>query len=238
MTNWELDLLEKVQQTDTSKRGTLKAIFEEIASKHGISVHTVRNAYYKKIKDEVVEVSKQYPYKIGQIVEVEITRIVHYGAFVKTTDGLEFKGLIHISEIADTYVDSIYDFFDIGDRVPARVKSYYDGKLSLSTKGLVSPKIATIQDTSAKEKLEEFKRSLENNGQAREDENEDDIIKFLNNIVGIVSPQAMEYMNKLISEYGKFKFTVAMAKVSQGFVNDLGYHFMREVEHELRSGFL
>lgn len=38
-------------------------------------------------------------YEVGQIVEGEISNIVHFGAFVQVEDGLE--GLIHISELAE-----------------------------------------------------------------------------------------------------------------------------------------
>jgi len=40
--------------------------------------------------------------EVGSIVEGKVTGITHFGAFVQLPDGN--TGLVHISEIADTYV--------------------------------------------------------------------------------------------------------------------------------------
>ncbi|HPG59647.1 MAG TPA: S1 RNA-binding domain-containing protein [Candidatus Wallbacteria bacterium] len=45
--------------------------------------------------------------EVGQIVEGTIEEIKPYGAFVKLESGE--KGLIHVSEIANTYVQNVAD---------------------------------------------------------------------------------------------------------------------------------
>lgn len=71
--------------------------------------------------------------KIDEVVESEIVRITEFGAFVKFTNGK--KGLIHISQVADSYVKNINDHLKIGDKVKARIiKISPDGKIDLTLK--------------------------------------------------------------------------------------------------------
>ena len=46
--------------------------------------------------------------KIGSIVEGVVTGITNFGAFVQLPSGA--TGLVHISEVADSYVKDINDF--------------------------------------------------------------------------------------------------------------------------------
>ena len=70
-------------------------------------------------------------YKVGDIAEGTITGLVDFGAFVKF-DNLE--GLIHISEIAWQIIDNPADFFEVGDKVKAKIVEIEDDRVSLSTK--------------------------------------------------------------------------------------------------------
>ena len=62
------------------------------------------------------------PYKRDEEIGVKIDSITHFGAFVKTTDGYEYKGLIHISEIADWRVDDVNEYFEVGQKLNVKVK--------------------------------------------------------------------------------------------------------------------
>ncbi len=71
----------------------------------------------------------------GDIVNVKITGIVGYGAFVEVDD---YIGLIHISEFSDNYVKNIHEFVHVGDEIRARVLSIDEEnkKINLSYKQL------------------------------------------------------------------------------------------------------
>jgi len=70
---------------------------------------------------------------VGQIVEGKITGITNFGVFVDLGEGK--SGLVHISEVARSYVNDIKDFVKINDVVKAKVLSIgEDGKISLSIK--------------------------------------------------------------------------------------------------------
>ncbi len=74
----------------------------------------------------------------GTIVEGTVVKITHYGAFVEFPDGK--SGLVHISEIADTYVKDVRDYLKEQDRVKVKVLGYNDkGKLDLSVKQALDP---------------------------------------------------------------------------------------------------
>ena len=57
--------------------------------------------------------------KIGDIIEVIVTGIQKYGAFVLIND--KYDGLIHISEISKGYVRNINDYVKIKDKIYAEV---------------------------------------------------------------------------------------------------------------------
>ena len=75
--------------------------------------------------------------KEGSIVEGVVTNITSFGAFVE----VEGKtGLVHISEVADTFVKDIREFLKEQDKVKVKVISVDDnGKISLSIKQALVP---------------------------------------------------------------------------------------------------
>lgn len=70
------------------------------------------------------------PVEEGQILEGKVTGVMKFGAFVALPEGE--SGLIHISEISDSYVESIDDFIKKDDTVKVRVLERRNGKISLS----------------------------------------------------------------------------------------------------------
>lgn len=71
------------------------------------------------------------PLAIGSIVEGVVTGITNFGAFVQLPGGE--TGLVHISEVADSYVKDINDFLNKSDKVKVKVLSVDgSGKISLS----------------------------------------------------------------------------------------------------------
>ena len=68
----------------------------------------------------------------GSIVEGKVTRITNFGAFVELEEGK--VGLIHISEVADVYVNDVHDFLSEGDTVQVKVVNIDGNKVALSLK--------------------------------------------------------------------------------------------------------
>lgn len=75
---------------------------------------------------------------IGQIVEGKITGITNFGVFADLGEGK--TGMVHISEVARTYVNDIKEFVKTGDVVKMKVLNIgEDGKVSLSIKRALEP---------------------------------------------------------------------------------------------------
>lgn len=69
----------------------------------------------------------------GKIVTGKVTGISPFGAFVSLGDGK--TGLVHISEVALTYVKNVSDFLKENDEVKVKIISVdKNGKISLSIK--------------------------------------------------------------------------------------------------------
>ncbi len=70
---------------------------------------------------------------VGEIIDGKITAVKDYGVFVDLGEGK--TGMVHISEIAQTFVSQIRDFVKEGDQVKVKVISVgEDGKINLSIK--------------------------------------------------------------------------------------------------------
>lgn len=67
-------------------------------------------------------------YKEGSIIKAKVTSIKHYGAFIETRDGTQ--GLIHISEIANTFIVDINYYLKVGEIIEVKVLSVKDFKIN------------------------------------------------------------------------------------------------------------
>ena len=75
---------------------------------------------------------------VGQIVKGKITGITNFGVFVDLGEGK--SGLVHISEVARSYVSDLKEFVKVGEEVKAKVLTIgEDGKISLSMKRAQEP---------------------------------------------------------------------------------------------------
>jgi S1 RNA binding domain protein len=70
--------------------------------------------------------------EVGSKVQGKVTGITNFGAFVELPGGS--TGLVHISEVADSYVKDVNDHLKVGDQVEVKVISEKDGKTALSIK--------------------------------------------------------------------------------------------------------
>lgn len=74
----------------------------------------------------------------GNVIEGKVQGITKFGAFIELPGGM--VGLVHISEIADTYVKDVKDFIKEGDSVKVKVLNVAGKKIGLSIKQAAPPK--------------------------------------------------------------------------------------------------
>ncbi|MFA5527394.1 MAG: 30S ribosomal protein S1 [Peptostreptococcales bacterium] len=95
-------------------------------------------------------------YRVNDIVEVTVVRLVDFGAFVSIEEGVE--GLVHISEISQEKIKRPSDVLKVGDKVEAVILTLdeKDKKMSLSIK-----KVDEEDGWSDREESEEERRVRE-----------------------------------------------------------------------------
>ena len=71
---------------------------------------------------------------VGAVLEGKVKSITNFGAFIALPEGM--SGLVHISEVANTYVSDIRQHLTEGQEVKVMVISNEGGKLNLSIKRL------------------------------------------------------------------------------------------------------
>ncbi len=76
--------------------------------------------------------------EVGSILTGKVTGITKFGAFITLAPGR--SGLVHISEIANTYVSDVSDFLSEGQEVKVKVLSVDEaGRVNLSIKQALPP---------------------------------------------------------------------------------------------------
>lgn len=96
-------------------------------------------------------------FEVGSILTGKVTGITKFGAFVELESGK--TGMVHISEVAATYVKEITDHLSVGQEVKVKVLTIgEDGKISLSIKK------ALEQPTGGKREYNGAQKSHHNNG--------------------------------------------------------------------------
>lgn len=75
-------------------------------------------------------------FRIGDVIQGEVTGIQTYGVFVKLSDNEQ--GLVHISECKHGFVTEVDDFVKIGDKVKVKIIDIdeFTHKISLSFRAL------------------------------------------------------------------------------------------------------
>ena len=105
--------------------------------------------------------------EVGSIVEGVVTGITNFGAFVELPEGK--TGLIHISEVADVYVNDVHDFLRERDQVKAKVLTIDDrGKIGLSIKALQAKPAVPTQPSAAPARPSRPPRDMRRTAAARQ----------------------------------------------------------------------
>jgi len=98
-------------------------------------------------------------YKIGDIVSGKVTGIESYGVFMSFENGV--TGLIHISEISNSFVRNINDYVEMDEVIKAKIIGKDDsGHLRLSVKEI------SYRDKMHAKKIKETKSGFSTLGKA------------------------------------------------------------------------
>ncbi|MFA7245179.1 MAG: S1 RNA-binding domain-containing protein [Candidatus Magasanikbacteria bacterium] len=84
-------------------------------------------------------------FKVGDIVEGEVSALTSFGAFIKFGKNLE--GLVHISEIVWQRISHPREVLKVGDKIKAQIIDLNKSKIYLSIKRLVDDPWKKVKDT-------------------------------------------------------------------------------------------
>lgn len=92
----------------------------------------------------MMESTKSMELAVGAVLEGKVTGITKFGAFVSLPEGK--SGMVHISEVANSYVNDIKDFLSDGQQIKVKViKIDKEGRINLSIKKALSEQSAPVQ---------------------------------------------------------------------------------------------
>ena len=96
--------------------------------------------------------------ELNAVMKGKVTGIKSFGAFVEL-EGEKKQGLVHISEVSNTYVKDINEFLTVGQEVEVKVIKIDEekGKISLSMRAL-------MPEPERKERAERPRRERRNGG--------------------------------------------------------------------------
>ena len=127
---------------------------------------------YKKDEDNPWEILRKN-HAVGDVIKTHIVGLTSFGAFAEVIPGID--GLIHISQIADHYIEKPADVLSVGDEVTVKITDieYDEKRVSLSIRSLIEPssdnessdnnEVVEKEDKSSEEKSEEVDKSTEEN---------------------------------------------------------------------------
>ncbi len=132
----------KVDDGDSQK--ILKALQKFVGKEMDVKVFDLNPKENKLILSEKAKGAEKIKemlknYKVGDVVEGEITGVVDFGAFIKFRNNEKdenLEGLIHISELDWQLIEDPSEIIKTGDKVKAKIIDISNGKVSLSLKAL------------------------------------------------------------------------------------------------------
>ncbi len=104
----------------------------DIEEDGGVYVSGVDLANVEAAVAEIMGLTHEF--KVGEIVEGPIVRILEFGAIVDLGGGND--GMIHVSELKQGFVKNVEDVVHLGDHVRAKIIKAENGKVGLSIKQL------------------------------------------------------------------------------------------------------
>lgn len=85
--------------------------------------------------------------KEGEVYDGEVSTVASFGVFVKINVGkAHVEGLVHVSEISYSKVQTPSEVLKVGDKVKVRVLNFRDNKLSLSIKQAGKDPWSSVED--------------------------------------------------------------------------------------------
>lgn len=117
--------------------------------------------------------------EVGSKVEGKVTGIANFGAFIDLGDNK--TGLVHISEVSDSYVENINEELEVGQKVTVKVLSIAnDGKIGLSIR---KAQAKPAEETSKKPTPNRERRSHSNTNRGQQQNKKQDFDSLMSSFL-------------------------------------------------------
>ena len=105
---------------------------------------------YKKLEENPWEILRT-KYKVDDVLDVTVLKIMPYGAFVSVIDNID--GLIHISQLSNHRVENVSEVLKVGDVVKAQIIeiNYEEKRVSLSIRALLPEEEPIVVEKTAED---------------------------------------------------------------------------------------
>lgn len=279
---WQEQIVSDIESNNLPSMASV--YFQQVALAFGINDKTVKAYYYKylalhkeKTAKSLVEPATETPeqpkpeepkkpplhpgylYRKGSVVKVRVKHIESGYVLVDTLDEYRLTGMIHISNISNTFIADINKWFRFGMELNAQVLDYTEldgGRLNLSTRNLPftamswkyqkQPKNESMQEQLTEVASKLFKTDIKTDNPAvattsnqKEGDEKDMELEwkqakpFLESIIGTISAAAEVEMRKIMKESGVFAFTVALMGKKDNFTPDIGLMLAQAIRKDL-----
>ncbi|VVB70806.1 Translation initiation factor 2 subunit alpha [uncultured archaeon] len=129
--------------------------------------------------------NQDYP-KVGQLVIVNVRKIMQYGAFCSLEEYGNKDGLLHVSEVSPGWVKNIRDHVKEGQRLVLRVVN------SDPLKQQIDLSLKRVSDTDKKRKLEENQMKLKG----------EKILERVKESLKLTAPAILQIKEEMLQEFG------------------------------------
>ncbi|MBI4597218.1 MAG: polyribonucleotide nucleotidyltransferase [Candidatus Omnitrophica bacterium] len=128
---------ERIRDVIGSGGRTIRKIIEETGAEINVeddgSVVVASNDAEKSARAIEIIRTLTEDVEVGKIYKAKVKRIMNFGAFCEILPGKE--GLVHVSELAEKYVNKVEDVVKLGDEFPVKVIEIDEqGRINLSRK--------------------------------------------------------------------------------------------------------
>ncbi|MDA8233998.1 MAG: S1 RNA-binding domain-containing protein [Clostridia bacterium] len=213
----------------------LESVIQNFSEKHNIQPDITKSYYDLMLKEQNNEpdiklASLEKEPQVGDIFEVIIEEVRSYG-FIVTTEH-NYRGLVHIKEVANGFIEFLDDYGRIGDKYFAKVIHIDEKGLSMSFRAL-----GGLKPDYRKDKFKshpQLDKITENAGRIslnRLQKEEQKVLSLVSEAAGEISIRAKHEFLRLIRSHGIVEVTLKLQEVLRDL--DEGVLIAKIVENKI-----
>ncbi|MHB8171855.1 MAG: hypothetical protein ACYDG6_09985 [Thermincolia bacterium] len=213
----------------------LDLVIQEFSEKHNIQPDITKNYYNMVLKEQIGDpvvglASLDKEPQVGDVFEIQIEEVRSYG-FIVTTEH-NYRGLVHIKEVANGFIEFLDDYGRVGDKFSAKVMHIDEKGLAMSFRALGGLKPDYRKDKFKSDS--QLEKITENAGRIslnRLQKEEQKVLSLVSEPIGEISVRAKHEFLRLIRSHGIVEVTLKLQEVLRDL--DQGVLIAKIVENKI-----